>query len=87
MDQDRIYTTGTSMGAMASMVMMEKDPDLFAATYLAAGQWADPEAVKDIWDKNIFFLTSEDDPSYERAATNVAVWERGAQRSPGRRSM
>lgn len=75
------------MGAMASMVMMEKDPDLFAATYLAAGQWADPEAVKDIWDKNIFFLTSEDDPSYERAATNVAVWERGAQRSPGRRSM
>ncbi len=67
------------MGAMASMVMMEKDPDLFAATYLAAGQWADPEAVKDIWDKNIFFPTSEDDPSYERAATNVAVWERGAQ--------
>ncbi len=42
------------MGAMASMVMMEKDPDLFAATCLAAGQWADPEAVKDIWDKNIF---------------------------------
>ena len=75
------------MGAMASMVMMEKDPDLFAATCLAAGQWADPEAVKDIWDKNIFFLTSEDDPSYERAATNVAVWERRAQRSPGRRSM
>jgi predicted peptidase len=86
-DQDRIYTTGTSMGAMASMVMMEKDPDLFAATYPAAGQRADPEAVKDIWDKNIFFLTSEDDPSYERAATNVAVWERVAQRSPGRRSM
>ena len=76
-----------AMASMASMVMMEKDPDLFAATCLAAGQWADPEAVKDIWDKNIFFLTSEDDPSYERAATNVAVWERVAQRSPGRRSM
>lgn len=75
-DTDRIYTTGTSMGAMASMVMMEKDPDLFAAAYLAAGQWADPEAVKDIWNQNIFFLMSEDDPSYPRAATNVAVWER-----------
>lgn len=75
-DSDRIYTTGTSMGAMASMVMMEKDPDLFAAAYLAAGQWADPEAVKDIWNQNIFFLMSEDDPSYPRAAINVAVWER-----------
>ncbi len=83
----RIRTASTRPVPMASMVMMEKDPDLFAATCLAAGQWADPEAVKDIWDKNIFFLTSEDDPSYERAATNVAVWERVAQRSPGRRSM
>ena len=55
-DASRIYTTGTSMGAMASMLMMEEDPDLFAAAYMVAGQWRDTEAVKDIKDENILFL-------------------------------
>jgi len=75
-DKSRIYTTGTSMGAMASMVMMEEDPDLFAAAYMIAGQWRDTEAVKDIKNENILFLMSEDDPSYPRAADNVDTWER-----------
>ena len=74
-DKDRIYTTGTSMGAMASMLMMEEDPSLFAAAYMVAGQWRDTEAVKDIKDQNILFLMSEDDPSYSRAAANVDTWE------------
>ena len=75
-DASRIYTTGTSMGAMASMLMMEEDPDLFAAAYMVAGQWRDTEAVKDIKDENILFLMSMDDPSYSRAAANVDTWER-----------
>ena len=73
-DTSRVYTTGQSMGCMASMVMMEKDPDLFAAAYIMAGQW-DPEQVKDIKDQNLLLLVSEDDPACERLDKNVAKWE------------
>ncbi|MBQ9063971.1 MAG: hypothetical protein IJ123_00820 [Blautia sp.] len=72
-DKDRIYTTGQSMGCMASMVMMEKDPDLFAAAYIMAGQW-DEEQVKDIKDQNILLLVSEDDPAVRKLDKNVAKW-------------
>ena len=73
-DTSRIYTTGQSMGCMASMVMMEKDPDLFTAAYIMAGQW-DPEQVKDIKDQNLLLLVSEDDPACARLDKNVAKWE------------
>lgn len=73
-DKDRIYTTGQSMGCMASMVMMEKDPDLFAAAYIMAGQW-DEEQVKDIKDKNMLLLVSEDDPAVRKLDKNVAKWQ------------
>jgi predicted peptidase len=42
-DRNRVYTTGQSMGCMASIVMLIKYPDLFAAALLVAGQW---DAVK-----------------------------------------
>ena len=73
-DTGRVYTTGQSMGCMASMVMMEKDPDLFTAAYIMAGQW-DAEEVKDIKDKNMLLLVSEDDPACEVLDKNVAKWE------------
>lgn len=73
-DTGRVYTTGQSMGCMASMVMMEKDPELFTAAYIMAGQW-DPEQVKDIKDQNLLLLVSEDDPACERLDKNVAKWE------------
>lgn len=73
-DTSRIYTTGQSMGCMASMVMMEKDPELFTAAYIMAGQW-DAEQVKDIKDQNMLLLVSEDDPACERLDKNVAKWE------------
>lgn len=73
-DTSRVYTTGQSMGCMASMVMMEKDPDLFTAAYIMAGQW-EPEQVKDIKDQNLLLLVSEDDPACERLDKNVAKWE------------
>ena len=38
-DPKRIYTTGQSMGCMSSIVMMLKEPDLFAAALLVAGKW------------------------------------------------
>lgn len=73
-DRDRVYTTGQSMGCMASMVMMEKDPDLFAAAYIVAGQW-DPEGVKDTKDQNILFMVSEDDPAIQKATLDVEKWQ------------
>lgn len=73
-DSNRIYTTGQSLGCMTSMLMMEKDPDLFAAAYLMAGQWV-PEEIKDLKDKNILFLYSEDDGYSWLQAEDVAMWE------------
>ena len=39
LDQNRLYTTGQSMGCMASIALLIKYPDLFAAALLVAGQW------------------------------------------------
>ncbi|MBB3953807.1 PHB depolymerase family esterase [Novosphingobium sediminicola] len=39
-DPRRIYTTGQSGGAMMSIAMNIKYPDLFAASFIVAGQWA-----------------------------------------------
>ncbi|MCX5235554.1 alpha/beta hydrolase-fold protein [Streptomyces prunicolor] len=41
-DPNRRYTTGQSMGAMMSLGLNIKYPDLFAAAFIVAGQW--PEA-------------------------------------------
>lgn len=73
-DTSRVYTTGQSMGCMASMVMMEKDPELFTAAYIMAGQW-DAEQVKDIKDQNLLVLVSEDDPACQKMDKNVEKWE------------
>ena len=52
-DTDRLYTTGQSMGGMMSIVMNFRQPDLFAASYLVACQWAPnvvaPMAKNKIW--------------------------------------
>ncbi|MGH1554443.1 alpha/beta hydrolase-fold protein [Streptomyces sp. L7] len=38
-DRKRRYTTGQSMGAMMSLGLNIKYPDLFAAAFIVAGQW------------------------------------------------
>ncbi|MCD8014867.1 MAG: hypothetical protein LUG99_17175 [Lachnospiraceae bacterium] len=38
-DKNRLYTTGQSMGCMSSMVLNLRYPELFAASFLVAGQW------------------------------------------------
>jgi predicted peptidase len=38
-DKSRLFTTGQSMGAIMSIVMDIQHPDLFAASYIVAGQW------------------------------------------------
>lgn len=72
-DGDRIYSTGQSMGCMATMVMMREEPGLIDAGYLLAGQW-DPEDIKDIYNENILFLVSEDDPANEKLTQDEEKW-------------
>jgi predicted peptidase len=52
-DQKRIYATGQSMGAMMTLGINIKHPDLLAASFVVAGQWpvADvvPLATKKLW--------------------------------------
>lgn len=60
-DRARIYTTGQSMGCMASCELNMRYPDLFAASLLVAGQW-DPEGMAQTCSRNQFWiLVSEHD--------------------------
>lgn len=61
-DPDRIYTTGQSMGCMSSIVMMLKEPDLFAGALLVAGKW-NPELMGPLAEQNIWIISCEGDAS------------------------
>ncbi|MER6085468.1 alpha/beta hydrolase-fold protein [Streptomyces sp. NPDC001833] len=89
-DPRRRYTTGQSMGAMLSLGLNIRYPDLFAAGYIVAGQWPDTEAAP-LADKKLWILVSQDDTKAypgENAITDViraegtkvgtAVWDAGS---------
>lgn len=61
-DSTRIYTTGQSMGCMSSIVMMLKEPDLFAGALLVAGKW-NPELMGPLDRQNIWIVSCEGDAS------------------------
>ena len=61
-DPKRIYTTGQSMGCMSSIVMMLKEPDLFAAALLVAGKWK-PSLMGPLDKQNIWIISCEGDVS------------------------
>lgn len=61
-DSDRIYTTGQSMGCMSSIVLMLKEPDLFAGALLVAGKW-NPELMGPLDRQNIWIISCEGDLS------------------------
>lgn len=61
-DSKRIYTTGQSMGCMSSIVMMLKEPDLFAGALLVAGKW-NPTLMKPLNKQNIWIISCEGDTS------------------------
>ncbi|MDT7846741.1 alpha/beta hydrolase-fold protein [Streptomyces justiciae] len=86
-DPERRYTTGQSMGAMMSLGLNIKYPDLFAAAYIVAGQWPSDVAAP-LADKKLWIVVSQDDDkaySGENAITKViaakgtkvgtAVWD------------
>ncbi len=59
-DKSRLYATGQSGGCMMSIAMNIKYPDLFAASFLVAGQW-DPTLVKPLAHEKLWILVSQDD--------------------------
>ena len=61
-DPKRIYTTGQSMGCMSSIVMMLKEPDLFAGALLVAGKW-NPALMEPLSEQNIWIISCEGDTS------------------------
>lgn len=61
LDTNRLYTTGQSGGCMTSIAMNIKYPDLFAASFLVAGQW-DPTLVGPMVNDKLWILVSQDDP-------------------------
>ncbi|MDO4643174.1 MAG: hypothetical protein Q4A74_04975 [Cardiobacteriaceae bacterium] len=72
-DQNRLYTTEQSGGAMFSLAMNIKYPDFFAASYIVAGQWA-ADKTAPIAHNKLFILVSENDTKAfpgEKAIVNV----------------
>jgi len=78
LDGKRLYATGQSMGAMMTLGLNIKYPELFGASFVVAGQWpadqAKPLAKKKLW----IVVSQDDDKSYsgENAITKV-VKEQG----------
>lgn len=59
-DPARIYGTGQSMGCMMLCEMNLREPELFAGSFLVAGQW-DPARMGAVKDQNLWILVSEMD--------------------------
>lgn len=73
-DPKRIYTTGQSMGCMSSIVLMLKEPDLFAAALLVAGKW-NPSLMGPLDRQHIWIISCEGDASSNTLqGLAVAMW-------------
>jgi predicted peptidase len=59
-DRKRIYSTGQSGGAMMTIAMNIKYPDLFAASFIVAGQW-NASLVKPMASDKLWIVVAEGD--------------------------
>ncbi|MGM9693014.1 MAG: alpha/beta hydrolase-fold protein [Alloprevotella sp.] len=76
-DPKRIYTTGQSMGCMSSIVMMLKEPDLFAGALLVAGKW-NPALMAPLAKQNLWIISCEGDASSNALQGQAVAQWRGA---------
>ncbi len=60
-DQNRLYTTGQSMGGMISFYFNSMYPDLFAASLFVGSQW-DVNVLSPLANKKFFYVVSAADP-------------------------
>lgn len=59
-DENRLYTTGQSMGCMSSLYLNSKYPDLFAASLYVSGQW-DISVLDVLEEQTFFYITAGGD--------------------------
>ena len=64
-DVERVYTTGQSMGSMASISLMCENPGFFASGLFVAGKW-DPNEMKKLANQSFWILCSEGDESVKK---------------------
>ena len=72
-DTSRMYSTGQSGGAMTALAIDVKYPDMFAASWIVAGQW-DPATVTPLATKPLWITVSEGDEKaypYENQITAI----------------
>jgi len=60
-DENRLYTTGQSMGCMISFYLNSNYPDLFAASLFVGGQW-DISVLTPLTNMKFFYVVSAGDP-------------------------
>lgn len=59
-DENRLYTTGQSMGCMSSLYLNSVYPDLFAASLYVSGQW-DISVLSGMESQKFFYVTAGGD--------------------------
>ncbi len=59
-DRGRLYATGQSMGCMSSIVLNVRYPELFAASFLVAGQW-DERGIQGLEKQHLWMICSMGD--------------------------
>jgi len=59
-DENRLYTTGQSMGCMSSLYLNSQYPDLFAASLYVSGQW-DISVLSGMENQKFFYVTAGGD--------------------------
>lgn len=70
-DQDRIYTTGQSMGGMISFYYNATYPDFFAASIFVGSQW-DIKVLKPLVKDKFFYVVSAGDEKASSGMKEVA---------------
>lgn len=74
-DENRIYGTGQSQGCMTNIAISDREPELFAAQLLVAGQW-DVEEMSAMKDKNLWIVVCEgDSKAYPGMNATTENWE------------
>ena len=92
-DKKRIYTTGQSMGCMASCELNVRYPKYFAASLLVAGQWSPEKMAEKCGKCKMWILVSEHDArafpgmnavteALEEAGTAIGRYRWDAKLSP-----
>lgn len=79
-DKSRLYATGQSGGAMMTIAMDIKYPDIFAASFIVAGQW-DPALVAPLAKEKLWIVVSQgDEKAYPGENAITAALEKAGAR-------